>query len=254
MVLTPKRVVVAALAAVVAAVPPCGAAQQCPVERREADLGFSGIDCTQCTLHMQGEKVGWMEFGAEPEIRHIRIGGPADGKLRDRDVVVAVDGHPITTETGGRLFANPDTGKPVRLTIRREARELEVEIVPGVHCTEEHAKAVDTATVSQPVPGGRGWLGFGVECSWCAVQTQADGSAVWQFQDYPGVVAIDSTGPAVRAGLRPGDTLRAIDGFGLLTTEGGRRFGGIRPGDAVRLTVRRNGVERLIVVTAAARR
>ena len=253
MVLRSKSVSVLVMAAAVAALPLVLAAQQCPAERREPDLGFSGIDCVQCTLHMRGQRVGWMEFGAEPAIRHIRVGGPGEGKLRDGDVVVAVNGHPITTEGGGHLFADPQIGKPLRLTIRRGGREREVEIVPSVRCTEEPEEAVDTASLSRPSVE-RGWLGFGVACSWCALQTHPDGSEVWEFKDYPGVVAIDSIGPAARAGLRPGDTLRAIDGFGLLTAEGGRRFGAIRPGDIVRLTVQRDGVQRVIVLTAARHR
>jgi S1-C subfamily serine protease len=240
--------------AALAAAPPLLAAQQCPAERREADLGFSGIDCVQCTLHMRGKRVGWMEFGAEPVIRHIRARGPGEGKLRDGDVVVAVNGHPITTEVGERLFADPEIGKPLRLTIRRGGREREVEIVPIVRCTEEPEEAVDTASISLLGAVERGWLGFGVACSWCAFQTQPDGREVWEFKDYPGAVAIDSMGPAARAGLRPGDTLLAIDGFGLLTSEGGRRLGAIRPGDVVRLTVQRNGTQRVIVLTAVSRR
>jgi S1-C subfamily serine protease len=253
MVLTSRSMSLLLSVAALAAAPLLLAAQQCPAERREADLGFSGIDCVQCTLHMRGKRVGWMEFGAEPAIRHIRAGGPGEGKLRDGDVVVVVNGHPITTEVGGHLFADPEIGKPLRLTIRRGGREREVEIVPIVRCTEEPEEAVDTASLSRPGLE-RGLLGFGVACSWCAFQTQPDGREVWEFKDYPGVVAIDSMGPAARAGLRPGDTLRAIDGFGLLTSEGGRRFGAIRPGDMVHLTVQRNGVQRVIELTAVSHR
>jgi S1-C subfamily serine protease len=252
MVLKSFRVAAWGLATTLAVAPLALAAQQCPAERREPDLGFSGIDCVQCTLHMRGNKIGWMEFGAEPVLRHIRTGGPAAGKLQEADVVVAVAGLPITAEAGGRLFANPDIGKPLRLTVRRGGRELEVEIVPALRCAAGAEEPGRRPSAPSPAARARerGRLGFALACR-CIVQTDPDGGELWEFKDYPEVVAIDSTGPAALAGLLPGDTLQAIDGFGLLTAEGGRRFGAIRPGDTVRLTALRRGLRRVMELTAA---
>jgi predicted metalloprotease with PDZ domain len=45
--------------------------------------------------------------------------------------------------------------------------------------------------------------------------------------------------PAGRAGLRSGDRITHIDGHSLMSREGARRFGAVRPGQRVRLTLKR---------------
>jgi hypothetical protein len=47
--------------------------------------------------------------------------------------------------------------------------------------------------------------------------------------------------PAARAGLLPGDVITHIDGVSILTPAGAKRFGGVVPGQKVKLTVRRSG-------------
>lgn len=53
--------------------------------------------------------------------------------------------------------------------------------------------------------------------------------------------------------LREGDVLTSVDGVGITTAEGGRRFSAIRPGDQVRLGVRRGGGLQQVTVTAGER-
>jgi membrane-associated protease RseP (regulator of RpoE activity) len=60
---------------------------------------------------------------------------------------------------------------------------------------------------------------------------------------------VDRGGPAERAGLRGGDTLIAVDGQSLVSTQGGEIFANLRPGVAIRLTYRRDARERTISVT-----
>ena len=48
-------------------------------------------------------------------------------------------------------------------------------------------------------------------------------------------------GPAGRAGSLAGDRITEIDGVSILTPRGARKFGAVRPGQTVRVTVIRNG-------------
>jgi S1-C subfamily serine protease len=258
MVLSSTGVRTALVLSVLVGLAPNLAAQGCKSGRGEPDLGVGGMDCLLCTLHVgtAAEPQGWIAFGAEPTLRLIRAGGPADGVLRDGDVLVAVDGMLITTEAGSRRFAAPATGKPLRLTVRRTGRELTVAVIPAAGCAPSPGSS-QTAPAAPPQPtlrAARGWLGIGLRCSWCSSQEQPDGALAWSFEGFPEVVAVDDAGPAGPAGLRPGDLLRAIDGVSLLTAEGGRRFGAVRPGDRVTLTFERQGVRRTVAVTAAQRR
>ena len=47
--------------------------------------------------------------------------------------------------------------------------------------------------------------------------------------------------PAGRAGLIAGDRITEIDGVSILSPRGARKFGGVRPGQTVRLSVIRDG-------------
>ena len=65
------------------------------------------------------------------------------------------------------------------------------------------------------------------------------------------MVAAES--PAGRAGLRAGDRLTHIDGLSLLSREGARRFGRVKPGEKVRLTVKRGSTTLTRELTLVAR-
>jgi len=191
------------------------AAGECPAgEQAVGDLGYTRLSCN-CTLYLDEaapERTRW-QFNSEPTIEAIRAGGPADGKLEAGDVVVAIDGRLITTREAGRRFAQAMPGDPVRLTIRRDGRELTVEVVPDVDCPP----AVDVTgtgveVTPAPPPPGRpprpaaparaprvvamprppeaptaaiaplppvadlmpeGWFGFSIRCSECGI-SQSD--------------------------------------------------------------------------------
>ena len=93
----------------------------------------------------------------------------------------------------------------------------------------------------------RGWLGVSVN----------DTAGSHAARGNTGVIIanIDRTGPAGRAGLRPGDIVLAVDGNRVNTAQGlikavGRRTA---PGNAVRLTVRRGGQNIELPVTVGRR-
>lgn len=100
----------------------------------------------------------------------------------------------------------------------------------------------------------RGWFGFGFQCAECYVRSgPGDSIAVWEFGSHPTVYSVDLGSPAARAGLRRGDVITKIDGISILTPAGGRRFGTVRPGQPVKLTVLRDGATRVVVARAAER-
>ena len=131
--------------------------------------------------------------------------------------------------------------------------------VPGVpDPAPAEAPEAPTADVDVPQPPSlvtpRGWFGFGFECNSCTARRDArDSAAVWTFSTLPRVYSVDLGSPAAKAGLRRGDVLIRIDGVSILTPEGGRRFGIIRPGQSVRWTVLRDGAPRQVVAQAAER-
>jgi len=242
-------------------------------------LGYSGIECSNCSfsLHADGTERQW-KFRAEPVITGVKTGGPADGKLKAGDVVVAIGGYLITTQEGGRMFGSVTPGEPVTLRIRRDGREGEVEITPSPECvtveaTAPPAPAKAPAPAAAPAPvaivepmpveevpappappaAPRGRLGFSLECSKCAIYSRKgeESPYLWDFKSNPTVGRVEVGGPAAKAGLRGGDVLVSIDGVALTTVEGGERFGAIEPGDTVVLRYRRNATEADAVLVAA---
>jgi hypothetical protein len=64
---------------------------------------------------------------------------------------------------------------------------------------------------------------------------------------------VDPGSPAAVGGLRRGDVLLKVDGVDLITDEGGRRFGAVRPGQSMRIRLRRGEEEKTISVRAMTR-
>jgi S1-C subfamily serine protease len=91
-------------------------------------LGITGMECN-CTFTSGEEERLWL-FQAEPKVQGVDRDGPSHGKLKDGDVIVAIDGMLITTRKAGIRFANLVAGEPVELTVRRWGRKRSVTVVP----------------------------------------------------------------------------------------------------------------------------
>lgn len=76
----------------------------------------------------------------------------------------------------------------------------------------------------------------------CAVNMRTGDPYAHSFSTEPRLGDIDRDGPGGGI-LRDGDVLVAIDGTLITSAEGGRKLGSLRPGDDVRLTLRRGGRE-----------
>lgn len=183
------------------------------------DLGISGLAC-RCTHYLDSEdpRRNRSEFRSEPTVLAVDPNGPAAGRLRKGDVIVAIDGRLITTREAGRRFARVEPGRPVRLTVRRDGREVDLTVIPEARCkaldpappgaretppfpesVEPSEWAVPETEVAPfpapeaevafppeaaelpapPLPAPSGWMGISVSCSACGVRrVERDGRSV----------------------------------------------------------------------------
>ena len=73
-------------------------------------------------------------FSTEPRIASLHPEGPAAGRLEVGDVLVAIDDRLVTTPAAGRRLARLEPGVPVLLWVRRDGREVRVELTPRPGC------------------------------------------------------------------------------------------------------------------------
>jgi hypothetical protein len=95
------------------------------------DLGWSDVSCSHCEIEYRPAYRRY-RFGTEPRLGGIH--GPGAGRLREGDVLVALDGRPITTSEGGDRLASVRRGERVRVTVRRGGQLQTVEVVAAERC------------------------------------------------------------------------------------------------------------------------
>ncbi len=124
-------------------------------EIAKGSIGYSGLECNcDFTYFKEDEGEGQFRyyFRAEPVILGVKANGPAEGKLRAGDVITSIDGYLITTREGGRRFANPEVGRPVTLGVRRDGREIEVQVIPEWECQRVDFGRATRAPLARPAP------------------------------------------------------------------------------------------------------
>ena len=252
------------------------AARSCAADEIVGWVGLQELDCN-CTITgarggrtaSQDEEPRW-SFRSEPVVGTVAPGSPAAGVLRDGDVIVAVDGHLITTAEGGRRFGRPVPDRPLVLRIRRDGREMNVRLTPLALCRTDRrlgaqtprsptatatprrapqpSRAPGRASPAPPTPPPptpqallpTGRLGFGVSCSACGwTRPETGGEPRFFFEGPLQVYSIEPGSPADRAGLRRGDVITHVDGLAITSDGGGRRIADIEPHESVRYTIRR---------------
>lgn len=112
-------------------------AQECPEGRPiTGDLGIDRYRCIggACEIWVRTPLGLGHVFTTEPRIDELDPRGPAAGQLRVGDVLVAVDDLLITTAAAGRRLASLVPGRAVRLWIRRDGRDREIELTPVPGC------------------------------------------------------------------------------------------------------------------------
>jgi hypothetical protein len=93
-----------------------------------ARFGVTSYTCVSCRITQGGGKTTF-GFESEPVIQQVTS---ANG-LQPGDVVIAINGKPITTEAGAAAFTNPPTGTSV-IKVRRGRNEVEVSVDPKGPC------------------------------------------------------------------------------------------------------------------------
>lgn len=233
--------------------PPAWAQMSLPQGARRGWFGVQ-LSCEDCFIQRGPGRVAYVR---RPAVNWVDNNGPAYAAgIRSGDTIATVDGMDITTPEGFERFATAMPGQSVRLGLRRNG-EREITIVPANNTSMTSAAEYYNSRLRTAQRNGfqalrsafrqpMGWLGLSLECEQCA-----ENSRRWTFRRAAAVKMVDVDGPANRAGLRRGDTLTAIDGMELTTTEGGRAFSAIEPGQRITLTVRRDGRERRVPIVAA---
>lgn len=165
----------------------------------------------------------------------------------------------VKAEQAAQAEQAADQESPPRAPRARRSRAPEAPAAPASpEAAPRRAPAPRVLSVEIPEPPAlvtpRGWFGFGFQCGECSARAgTGETAAVWEFGTWPEVYSVDSGSPAAVAGLRRGDLITEIDGISIITPEGGRRFGAIRPGQTVRWTVLRDGSPHRLVARAAER-
>jgi hypothetical protein len=113
------------------------------------DLGFDDVSCTQCTIEYSPGHNHY-RFWSEPRLGGIH--GSGQGRLREGDRLVAVDGRLITTPQAGERLANIRRGERVRLTVRRGNGTQEVEVVAGQRCLRAPDAPLPPEAPMAPMP------------------------------------------------------------------------------------------------------
>ncbi|HEX9692051.1 MAG TPA: PDZ domain-containing protein [Gemmatimonadales bacterium] len=123
--------------------------QTCP-EGRPAypSIGVQQFHCLggSCQVNDRNGTGYSHTFSSEPRLRGIDPRGPSAGKLQEGDVLVSVDGALITSRDGGRRLGSLPAGRPATLRVRRDGRELTVEVTPVDGCAVPSLVVTSTAT------------------------------------------------------------------------------------------------------------
>jgi S1-C subfamily serine protease len=253
---------------------PCVAGRSSPATIGVGSYVCYGGDCILFDHTADGLR---HTFTVEPMVRDVLTDGPAGGKLRDGDVIIAVDGALITTAEAGRKLASPVAGRVLRFRVRRQGAEREADVTPTAGCetpgisiadnaleeargreiarTLATTRHVESGRVRAPLRAARPEeipvdLGMTLDCTDCGWRLPLTGGALrWHSADPPRVVDVEPGGPAARAGLRPGDVLDTIDGAPFVGGDESTVWSALRANKTAVLRVRRGARIMDVVIT-----
>jgi S1-C subfamily serine protease len=203
------------------------------------DIGVGMFQCVRgnCLIAGRNHDDSSHVFTVEPTMWN--ISGAARGHLEDGDALVAIDGIPITTRAAGARLALLGPGTRTTLLVRRDGRELSVNLTAVSSC-ERPSIQITSSGGGRPSDVARAAL-RGID----AVRSGAAQTPTERQLDALGIKAsfrIDSIVPGSAAaglGLRVGDEIVAIE----------ERDGDPRARLNARIVYRRQGVLHDVNVT-----
>ena len=169
-------------------------------------------------------------------MRKVRPSGRTAARVAVLELVAALAGIAPAAGVGPKVYGN----SPV---VVAEPEVPVVNVKPMVVAAPEVRVAPIARAFAEAVwsESPEGWFGIGLSCDDCTISHDEEGTAVWEFDTAPRIQYVDPDGPAGKAGLESGDVLQKIDGMAITSKEGGKKFGAVQPGDAVRWTYERKG-------------
>lgn len=232
----------------VAAVEPGGAA----AGKLRAEDRIVAIDGHRVTTHEGARRLASLRPGASARLEIVR-----DGRSRMVELTTdaicpndprAVGSYAPAPERAAEGQRAASTAPAPRGT---PGGQSPVGRAPTAAPSDVRGSAVPVPVMANILPAGR--LGFALSCSGCGWE-RAKGEAHprWHSDTPPRVYAVEPGGPAAAAGLRPGDILVSVEGLPI-TAGGGAALGAARPGEPLRLGIRRDGEEQELRLTPGGR-
>lgn len=200
-------------------------------------------------------------FTVEPRLWRIQPDGPAAGKVRDGDLLIAVDGAPITTQKAALSLTTMKPGDERVLTLRRDGRMVHVQLEVAGTCGSVGASAGPDEmpwTLEQDreapvplapnVPEDVGLVRLervGLALAGAKhIEVDEHGEVRWWFEEVPVIAEVAEGGPADRAGILAGEELVTVGGEWVTEPEGAAALAALRPGDGTTVIVRRGNSAR----------
>lgn len=165
------------------------------------------------------------------------VGSSAELNARDRRKLEAELGDAVRRLTAMNARLGVDVGQKLVQDASAAAARASVVQVLG-----ETRASLASATRT-------GYLGITLSPTSNRVRVGSDGDLWVRYFEPPFIISVDPSSPAERAGLQRGDTVLAYDGRDVRDELPMHQV--LEPGRAVRMTVRRDGRQRLVRLTVA---
>ncbi len=173
-----------------------GAQVVCPTGAAAPYFGWRSTECGNCAVYGS-----YLEYMTPPRLRDIESGGPADGRLHENDVLLAVDGEAITTAAAWHRLRDARAGEHVRFRMARGRDTVETTIVTAQHCVPVIAGAPSSDVRSfrrDRSPAANGGRSFEVGRSVVEVEGRPDSVS---YDPATGRLSVTAGGVVVR--VRP---------------------------------------------------